>query len=70
MNPTLETLDLRIAGESFSADTDGSVLDNSTFGVRSANTGPLEARIDTTLFDTSLSGLTIGINFTFGFDDR
>ena len=61
---------MRIAGETFSADTDRSVLDNSAFGVRSANTGSLEARINTTLFDTSLSGLTIRIDFTFGLDDR
>jgi hypothetical protein len=66
----LETLDLRIAGESFGADADGSVLDNSAFGVGSANTRTLEARIDTALFDASLSRLTIRIDFTFGLDDR
>jgi len=66
----LETLDLRIAGESFGADADWTVLDNSAFGVGSANTGPLEARINTALFDASLSGLTVRIDFTFGLDDR
>lgn len=67
---TLETLDLRIASESFGADADRTVLDNSALGVGSANTGPLETRINTALFDASLSGLTVRIDFTFGLDNR
>ena len=60
---------MRISGESFGADADWPVLDDSALCVRSANTGPLDAGIEATLFDTSLSGLTVRIDFTFGFDD-
>lgn len=66
----LETLDLRIAGETFSADADGPVLNDSALGVRCANAGPLDARIEATLFDTSLSCLAIRIDFAFGLDHR
>lgn len=66
----LETLDLWIACKPFSADTDGTVLDNSAFGVRGANAWPLDARIDTTLFNTGLSSLAIRVDFAFGFDNR
>lgn len=66
----LETLDLRISSESFSTHTDRAMLDNSAFGVWSTNTRSLEARINTTLFDTSLSSLAIGIDFAFRLDDR
>lgn len=60
---------MRISSESFCADTDGPVLDDATLSVWCANTRTLEARIDATLFDASLSCLTIRIDFTFWFDD-
>ncbi len=61
---------MRITDESFGTDTDGSVLDDSADGVAGANGRSLNTRIDTTLFDTGLGGLTIPIHFALWFDDR
>ena len=66
----MDTLNFGIFSESFSADIDGPVLDDSAFRVGCANTRSLETRIDAALFDTSLSSLTIRIDFTFGFNNR
>lgn len=66
----MNTLNLRVASESFSADANGSVLDNSTLGVRSTNARSLDARIDASLFNASLGGLTVRINFALWLDNR
>ena len=44
--------------------------DNSAFGVRSANTRPLDTWVNATLFNTCLGCLTIRIDFAFWLDNR
>lgn len=61
---------MRIAREALSADADGTVLDNSTLGIRGADCRSFQARIDAALFDTGLGGLAIGVDFAFRTDNR
>lgn len=60
---------MRIASKSFSTDTNGAMLNDTTLGVGGANRGSFQTWVDTSLFDTSLCSLTVGINFTLWFDD-
>lgn len=53
---------MRVSSESFSANANRTMLNDTALGVGSADGRALDARILAALFDTGLSGLTIGVH--------
>lgn len=61
---------MRVSSESFSADTNWAMLDDTALGVGRTNGRSFKTRVDTALLNTSLSSLTVGIDLTFRFSNH